>query len=172
VARFLEYAASVVRYWQFWIAVAFWGERALERFLPRYAKKLDPYLPPDGRRVLFIWIAIIAFVYANFRVWDDERVAKENAILSAQAPKLNPFKIYQDGFEIGDVAEPKIDPQANTLVFPSLTTIRLDGNKEIEYSNWKILCSLRDKDLTSISGTPAGPTRMYQNVQCRIEGHR
>jgi hypothetical protein len=71
IDRFWEYTTTVLGYWQFWVAVAFMLERSLERFLPSLSKKIDPYFTPSRRRRLFIWIAIIAFVYANFRAYDD-----------------------------------------------------------------------------------------------------
>ncbi|WP_316195837.1 MULTISPECIES: hypothetical protein [unclassified Bradyrhizobium] len=171
MSKLIEYLSAIAPFWQFWVAVAFFVERALDRYLPTLiSAKLNEIMPAGSRRLLFVWIAAIAFCYANFRAWDVERAAKEVA-LASQA-KLNPFKIYQDGFEVGDVGEPKIDAGNQTLVFPTLATIRLDPNREIEYSNWKILCALDEKNLNSISGTPAGPTRVYAGILCRIEGHR
>jgi hypothetical protein len=72
-ASFWDYGTTVIGYWQFWVAVAFMLERSLERFLPDFSKRIDPYFTPLRRRQFFIWIAIIAFVYANFRAYDDQR---------------------------------------------------------------------------------------------------
>jgi hypothetical protein len=72
-SRFWEYSTTVIGYWQFWVAVAFMIERSLERFLPNVSRRVDPYLTPSRRRTLFLWIAAIAFVYANFRAYDDVR---------------------------------------------------------------------------------------------------
>jgi hypothetical protein len=71
-ARIWEYASSVAGYWQSWLAVAFMMERAFERYFPTLAAKINPYLTSERRRRFFVWIAIIAFVYANFRAFDDE----------------------------------------------------------------------------------------------------
>lgn len=173
MSRLVDYATAIVSYWQFWIAVAFWIERALERYLPTSTtKKFNELLPAARRRPLFLWIAAFAFCYANFRAWDIERSAKETAIAGSRPARLNPSKLYQDGFEIADVDEPKIDAGNQTLTFPRLSTIRLDPNREIEYSNWKILCTLDEKKWTGTSGTPQGPVRQYAGIICKIQGHR
>src|SRR5437588_9990054 len=68
------------RYWvlAIWLAVAFMLERSLERYLPpAWIDRINEYLTPEKRRSLFIGIAIIAFLYANFRAFDGERDAKE-----------------------------------------------------------------------------------------------
>ena len=70
-SRFWEYASAVIGYWQFWLAVAFMTERASERYFPNFLNKADIYLTPQHRRRLFVWIAAIAFLYANFRAYDD-----------------------------------------------------------------------------------------------------
>jgi hypothetical protein len=69
--KLLEYSSAVVGYWQFWVAVAFMMERALERFMPNLWKGLDPHWTPARRRQVFMWISAIAFLYANFRAYDD-----------------------------------------------------------------------------------------------------
>src|SRR6516225_1256847 len=80
--RFADYISGVIVYWQFWVAVAFFAERAIERFVPGIWRWAEPHLTPEHRRRFFIWIAIIAFVYANFRAFDYER--SRNQSLSAQ----------------------------------------------------------------------------------------
>jgi hypothetical protein len=71
LTRLWDYGSAVIGYWQFWVAVAFMIERSLERYLPNFTKWADPYLTPQFRRRLFFWIAFIAFLYANFRAYDD-----------------------------------------------------------------------------------------------------
>lgn len=71
LTRFWDYASAVIGYWQFWVAVAFMIERSVERYFPNFAKRADPYLTPQVRRRWFVWIAAIAFLYANFRAYDD-----------------------------------------------------------------------------------------------------
>jgi hypothetical protein len=73
MARFWDYISSVAGYWQFWVAVAFWAERAAERFFPRKWLWAEPILTPERRRRIFVGIAIFAFFYANFRAYDHER---------------------------------------------------------------------------------------------------
>jgi hypothetical protein len=56
---------------QFWVAVAFILERSLERYFPNLTASLNERFPVDRQRRIFVGIAIIAFVYANFRAFDD-----------------------------------------------------------------------------------------------------
>jgi len=46
-------------------------ERSFERYFPHLAAPLDERFQVDRRRKIFVGIAIIAFVYANFRAFDD-----------------------------------------------------------------------------------------------------
>jgi hypothetical protein len=80
--RFSDYLSAVIANWQSWVAVAFFAERAVERFFPTIWGRAEPYLTPQRRRRLFVGIAIIAFVWANFRAFDAER--SRNPILAAQ----------------------------------------------------------------------------------------
>ena len=73
--RIWTFISAVAQYWEFWLAVAFMSERALERFFPRVWKRLDPHFTPERRRQFFVYIAAIAFVYGSFRAFDD--VSKE-----------------------------------------------------------------------------------------------
>jgi hypothetical protein len=79
IARFLDYASAVAGYWQFWVAVAFMLERSLERYLPAFWSKVDLYLTQKRRRKVFVWIAAIAFLYANFRAYDDVNISLRKA---------------------------------------------------------------------------------------------
>jgi len=80
LARFWDYLPSVIAYWQFWVAVAFSVECAAERFFPMIWQWAEPTLTPELRRRVFVWIAIIAFVYANFRAFDRERSLREEIV--------------------------------------------------------------------------------------------
>jgi hypothetical protein len=71
--RLSDYISAVIVNWQFWVAVAFFAERVVERFFPRIWGRAEPYLTPEIRRRLFVGIAIIAFVWANYRAYDFER---------------------------------------------------------------------------------------------------
>jgi hypothetical protein len=88
-AGFSDYISAVIVYWQFWVAVAFWGERALERFFPRIWRWAEPNFTPERRRKFFVGIAIIAFVYANFRAFDHERSLRDE-IVGAQLRYTHP----------------------------------------------------------------------------------
>jgi hypothetical protein len=79
---FADYTSAVIVYWQFWVAVAFFAERAVERFFPGIWGWAEPYLTPEHRKRLFVWIAIIAFAYANFRAFYYER--SRNQTFAAQ----------------------------------------------------------------------------------------
>lgn len=72
-ARLWDYSAAVLGYWQFWVAVALMIERATERLSPSWWKKVDKRFSAEWRRRLLVGIAIIAFLYANFRAFNDER---------------------------------------------------------------------------------------------------
>lgn len=80
LARFWDYVSTVAAYWQFWVAMAFFGERALERFLPRLWSWAEPTITLERRRKFFVGIAITAFVYANFRAFDHERSLREETV--------------------------------------------------------------------------------------------
>jgi hypothetical protein len=88
LTRFWGFATTVIGYWQFWVAVAFMIERSIERYFPNFAKRADSYLTPHHRRRLFIWIAAIAFLYANFRAYDD---------LSSKLQRLQADKAQLEG---------------------------------------------------------------------------
>jgi hypothetical protein len=77
--RFLNYLSAVITYWQFWVAVAFFAERVVERFFPKIWRWAEPHLSSEHRRKLFVCIAIIAFVYSNFRAFDSERSRDQTA---------------------------------------------------------------------------------------------
>ena len=70
-ARIWQYVTAVVGYWQFWVAIAFMLERSLERYFPDLTAPLNERFPLNRRRRIFVGIALIAFVYANFRAFDD-----------------------------------------------------------------------------------------------------
>jgi hypothetical protein len=89
-ARFSDYVSAVIAYWQFWVAVAFWGERAVERFFPTTWRWAEPIFTPDRRRRFFVWIAFIAFVYANFQAYDHERTQRNQMVATAPHPILSP----------------------------------------------------------------------------------
>jgi hypothetical protein len=78
--RFFDYLSAVIVNWQFWVAVAFFSERAVERFLPRTWGRAEPYLTPERRRWLFVGIAVITFIWANFRAFDAERSRNQTLI--------------------------------------------------------------------------------------------
>lgn len=77
--RFWDYVSAVIGYWQFWVAVAFWGERAVERYFPSTWRWAEPFLTPDRRRRFFVWIAFIAFAYANFQAFEAAELRAEKA---------------------------------------------------------------------------------------------
>jgi hypothetical protein len=83
LAPFWDYVSAVIGYWQFWVAVAFFVERAVERFCPKIWRWAEPILTLERRRTLFVWIAVIAFGYANFRAFDHERTK------ASHPPKLD-----------------------------------------------------------------------------------
>jgi hypothetical protein len=77
--RIWQYGAAVIGYWQFWVAAAFMIERTFERYFPRLAAPINLRFPLERRRPLFIAVAIVAFVYANFRAFDDVSSKLEEA---------------------------------------------------------------------------------------------
>jgi hypothetical protein len=79
LTRIWQYILAIIGYWQFWIGVAFMVERSFERYFPRFATSLNLRFPQERRRPLFVAIAIIAFVYANFRAFDDLGTQLEEA---------------------------------------------------------------------------------------------
>jgi hypothetical protein len=70
---------AIIGYWQFWVGVAFMVERSFERYFPTFGARLNLRFSQDRRRPLFVAIAILAFVYANFRAFDDLSIKLEEA---------------------------------------------------------------------------------------------
>ena len=54
-------------------------ERSIEGYFPNLVAPINNWLPPERRRRVFIAIAILAFVYANFRAFDDMSAKFEEA---------------------------------------------------------------------------------------------
>jgi hypothetical protein len=114
MSRIWHYVAAVVGYWQFWVAVAFMIERSMERFFPKRAAALNVLLPVEGRRKLFIGIAIVAFVYANFRAFDAAASLKRRLAATgrrtvgqgSQATKLRPCAIKFENFRPRQLTSP------------------------------------------------------------------
>jgi hypothetical protein len=75
------WVCAVIGYWQSVVAAAFMIERITERIWPAFwREKVDPIFTPDKRKTAFITIAVIAFLWGNFRAFDDERRNKEDAL--------------------------------------------------------------------------------------------
>jgi hypothetical protein len=170
VINFWNYLVAAGVYWWAALAVLLGIERVAERFFHNFwRRRVDPWITPEKRKKILIAFALIAFVFGNFRAYEAERVAKEQAI-AAQKPALDPDVIYQDRFPVATVIEPKSDPSANTLTFPAVTASRtLNLAKEFEFRTWRLLCS----------GEPAGSMTFgamrqitYPDFICRIEGLR
>jgi hypothetical protein len=79
MTRIWQYVVAIIGYWQFWVGVAFMLERSFERYFPTFGARLNLRFPQDRRRPLFIFIAMLAFMYANFRVFDDLSTKLEEA---------------------------------------------------------------------------------------------
>lgn len=69
--RLWDYAFTVLGYWQFLVAVLLMIGRTTERLKPTLFAWADNYFSVDWRRRIFIWAAIGAFLWANFRAFDD-----------------------------------------------------------------------------------------------------
>jgi len=172
---------SIVRIWEYLQAsgIYVWGalavllgiERIAERLFPAFWKKhLDTWSTPERRRQILIGLALAAFVIGNFRAFDAERQAKEQAIAERHKPPLDPTVLYQDGFPVATLLEPQTDVGANTISFPAVTASRnLNLAKEFEFRSWKLLCS---GDPTSVMSFGAARQITYPNFLCRIEGPR
>jgi hypothetical protein len=169
IARFWEYLVAAGIYWWAALAVLLGAERVAERYFHNFWKqRVDPWITPEKRKQILIALALVAFVIGNFRAFDVEREAKEQAI--SEKKKLDPDLIYQDGFPVASIIEPTSDVAINTLTFPAITASRnLNTAKEFEFRSWKLLCS----------GQPGGTMSFgamrqitYANFVCRIERSR
>jgi hypothetical protein len=79
LTRIWQYVVAVIGYWQFWVGVAFMVERSIERYFPTFGARLNLRFPLERRRPLILAITILAFVYANFRAFDDLSTKLEEA---------------------------------------------------------------------------------------------
>jgi hypothetical protein len=173
-ARNWEYASSVVGYWQFWLAVAFMTERALERFFPTLAGKINPYLTSERRRTLFVWIGVIAFVYANFRAFDDEssRLREaQRAIANSDPAKIEEFQaklnavqwapLTNDETSALSSAVKKLPPQEIVVVCETVNCKDLaDGVAKIltDIPSWKVTTLHRGGlEISGVMGITLGP---------------
>jgi hypothetical protein len=171
IIRFWDYLVAAGLYWWTALAVLLGIERVAERYFHDFwQRRVDPWITPETRKRILIALALIAFVIGNFRAYEAEREAKEQAIAGRLKPVLDPDIIYQDHFPIASTIEPTPDIAANTLTFPAVTASRnLNLAKEFEFRTWKLLCS----------GEPAGSMTFgamrqitYPKFVCRIEGLR
>lgn len=152
----------------------FWGigsfglrspcERAIERFFPRLWKWAEPTFTPARRRIFFIWIAIAAFLYANFRAWDEER--SKHAVLL-----LEPAKLYLRNVPVAVAEQITSEPQNNRIIFGILTAEQeLDSVALYDFRDWKLLCAPNSP--VSVMTFGAFTRMTYQNVRCSIQGLR
>lgn len=80
-ARIWEYLSAIGIYWWAGLLALLALERIAERLFHNFWKKwLDPWLTPQRRKQALIIFAILAFLYGNFRAFDDEsRMARTAA---------------------------------------------------------------------------------------------
>lgn len=103
-------------------------ERATERFFPRFWARVDQHITSDGRRRLFIGIAIIFFVYANFKAWEQEHQKTVNV-----APR-DPTAFYSDNASVAQTKGVTNDTENNNITFAWITTNNpFDFSKTYEY---------------------------------------
>jgi hypothetical protein len=121
-ARFWEYLSAAGIYWWAGLAVLVALERYAERIAPDFWKeKVDSWFTPTRRKQALVLFAVLAFFYGNFRAFDAERSAKEYAISERAKPALDPTAIYQDGFPVGSITQPKMDIANNLIAFDVVT---------------------------------------------------
>jgi hypothetical protein len=140
MSRIWQYIAAVAGYWQFWVAVAFMTERSLERFLPKCAAALNVLLPVEGRRKLFIGIAIVAFVYANFRAFDDVSTKLDEATRNQGAENRWPGLTSDEIRALRDQVR-KLPPETITVACESINCRDLaDGIADLlaNMPGWKV----------------------------------
>lgn len=167
-AAFWTYAVAVAGYWQFWVAVAFMLERAAERYSIKFKNWADIYFPPDRRRVLFIWVAIIAFVYANFSAWNNERMAKEDAL--HRASPRDPLMLYQGGHPVAATRDSIVDSLGGRISFASVTASRpLNFGDIFEFRGFKLTCRGNEGPNMTFG---ASIQIEYYDFTCRIYGAR
>jgi hypothetical protein len=178
-ARIWEYLSSTGVYWWGAIAVLIALERYAERLFHNFWKtKVDPVLTPEIRKKILIIFALVAFAYGNFRAFDSERQAKEQAIQAKEqaiseqkaAFPRDQNSLYQSGIAVATTTEPQIDAISNIIVFPVVTSTKtLNNNIEYEFRDWKLTCSGE-----GTVGMRFGAIAMtsYPQFICRIQGAR
>jgi hypothetical protein len=173
MSRIWHYVAAVVGYWQFWVAVAFMIERSMERFFPKRAAALNLLLPVEGRRKLFIGIAIVAFVYANFRAFDDVSSKLEEATRSNGAENRWSGLTSDEVKALRDQVR-RLSPETITVACETINCRDLaDGIADIlaDVPGWKVSKLHRGGlDITGVTGIRIEPHEpATENLQKAIE---
>ena len=173
MSRIWHYVAAVVGYWQFWIAVAFMIERSLERFFPRRAAALNVLLPAERRRKLFIGIAIAAFVYANFRAFDNVSAKLEEANRTNGAENRWPVLTSDEVRALRNQVR-KLPPETITVACETMNCRDLaDGIADIlaDVPGWKVTKLHRGGfGITGVTGIRIEPHEpATENLQRAIE---
>jgi hypothetical protein len=158
-------------YWWAILAVLLGIERLTERAFPTFWQtRIDPWFTPARRKQALIVFALVAFFVANFRAWDQQREAKEEAIAKQGKTVLDPSALYQHGFPVASIIEPQIDVRNGSILFPAVTASReLELGSEFEFRTWHLICSGEPGSMMTF-----GAMRQitYLNFTCRIEGTR
>lgn len=152
--RVWEYLSAIGLYWWVALGVLLSAERICERYFHGFWKAwVDPWFTPQRRKHVLTLFAIVAFLYANFRAFDDQRRLARTATAglnriqserkaSPRAPSRNPDGLYQLGQEVATVVGAVIDEGNSLVTFPMVRSAgKLDATKEVEYRDLVLRCS-------------------------------
>jgi hypothetical protein len=98
-ARTWAYILETGAYWWAGLAVLLAIERIAERMFPVFWRvRVDPHLSPNARRGLLVLFAVIAFLYGNFRAFDDQaaRLRKDDSLLGDLKRDLSSSRALAD----------------------------------------------------------------------------
>ena len=98
LVRFWDYLVAAGIFWWTALAVLTGIERLAERYYHGFWKTwVDPWFTPERRKQVLVALALLAFLIGNFRAFEAEREAKEQAIADRQKPPLDSEILYQGG---------------------------------------------------------------------------
>jgi hypothetical protein len=194
--RFWEYLSAIGIYWWAALAVLLTLERLTERIFPAFWKMwVDPWFTPVRRKQALILFAVVAFLYGNFRAFDDESKAARTALaafsrvqgerdaaklqvvdlqreidrLKSQPPATSSRKmdsLYQLGEEVGTVRGAMTNFGNSSVSFQAVASNgKLDPSREVEYQDYVLRCNGLPQPALFLSATIGG-------TQCTILRHR
>lgn len=166
--RISEYVSGVFSFWWAALAVLLFVERFAERYFHDWwARRIQPWLTAPWRKRLLEVFLLLAFIYANFRAFDETsralakkttdltQVQNERDGLKAQLDELkrnpvrptsipeprNPDGLYQLGQLVGNVSGAQVSENSGTASFQFVQAGgKMNFSKDVEYRQYLLHC--------------------------------